>query len=60
MDQKRRRIVVGVDGSAGSKAALRWAAAQAKLSGATLDAVAAWNYPASYGWAPVYPDSDSL
>jgi nucleotide-binding universal stress UspA family protein len=60
MDQKRGRIVVGVDGSAGSKAALAWAAAQAKLSGATLDAIAAWSYPASYGWAPVYPDNDSL
>jgi nucleotide-binding universal stress UspA family protein len=40
------RIVVGVDGSAPSLAALRWAVRQAALTGATVDAVAAWQYPA--------------
>src|ERR1700677_387498 len=49
------RIVVGVDGSEGSKAALQWAARQAKLTGASLDAVAAWDFPATYGWVPVPP-----
>jgi nucleotide-binding universal stress UspA family protein len=33
------RLVVGVDGSPGSYAALRWAAGQARLSGATIEAV---------------------
>ncbi len=47
-----RRIVVGVDGSPGSREALRWAARQAELTGAELDAVIAWQYPAFFGWAP--------
>ncbi len=40
------RIVVGVDGSAGSLAALRWAAAEARVRKATLEVVVAWQYPA--------------
>jgi nucleotide-binding universal stress UspA family protein len=43
------RIVVGVDGSACSVDALRWAGHQAELTGATLDAVMSWEYPAQYG-----------
>jgi nucleotide-binding universal stress UspA family protein len=39
------RIVVGVDGSPGSRAALRWAHEEAKLRGATLEAVAVWQFP---------------
>jgi nucleotide-binding universal stress UspA family protein len=39
-------IVVGVDGSASSLAALRWAADEAKLRDARLVAVYAWGYPA--------------
>lgn len=50
------RIVVGVDGSAGSVHALRWAARQAELTGAVLDVVIAWQYPAFFGWAPVGVD----
>jgi nucleotide-binding universal stress UspA family protein len=46
------RIVVGVDGSGSSKAALRWAIRQAKLTGSSVEAVAAWHYPAAYGLAP--------
>src|SRR5664279_596040 len=38
-------IVVGVDGSESSVDAVRWAAAQAKLSGAPLRAVASWRWP---------------
>ncbi|MFE6865076.1 universal stress protein [Kitasatospora sp. NPDC057692] len=45
-----RRIVVGIDGSDPSKAALRWAAGQAALTGAAVHAVAAWEYPSLYGW----------
>lgn len=39
------RIVVGVDGSAGSLAALRFALEEARLRGATLHAVLAWRLP---------------
>lgn len=45
------RIVVGVDSSTGSAAALRWALGQARLTGATVDAVAAWHSPAMYGYS---------
>ena len=38
-------IVVGVDGSDGSRDALRWAAGQAQLTGAPLRVVAAWRWP---------------
>lgn len=47
------RIVVGVDGSPSSVAALRWAIRQAALTGATVDAVTAWRLPSAYGLAPV-------
>jgi nucleotide-binding universal stress UspA family protein len=52
------RIVVGVDGSDTSAAALRWAVAEAKLRTATLSVVHAWSIPIpgdglGYGWAPV-------
>jgi len=40
-----RRIVVGVDGSDPSKVALVWAIRQARLTGAVLDAVIAWDVP---------------
>jgi nucleotide-binding universal stress UspA family protein len=40
------RIVVGVDGFESSRAALRWAIHQAKLTGAVVEAVTAWQVPA--------------
>jgi nucleotide-binding universal stress UspA family protein len=40
-----RRIVVGVDGSPSSKAALAWALRQAELTAASVEAVIAWHYP---------------
>jgi nucleotide-binding universal stress UspA family protein len=46
------RIVVGVDGFEPSRAALRWAIHQAKLTGAVVDAVTAWHVPAGTGWVP--------
>lgn len=55
MAEQDGRIVVGVDGSDSSKAALRWAIRQAKLTGGCVDAVTAWHYPAGYGWA-AFPD----
>jgi nucleotide-binding universal stress UspA family protein len=39
------RIVVGIDGSEAATEALRWAIGEAKLRGATIDAIDAWNYP---------------
>jgi nucleotide-binding universal stress UspA family protein len=41
------RIVAGVDGSPSSASALRWAIGQAGLTGASVDAVIAWHYPAA-------------
>ena len=38
-------IVVGVDGSEGSRDAVRWAAGQARLTGASVRAVASWRWP---------------
>ncbi|MGA7756386.1 MAG: universal stress protein, partial [Ilumatobacteraceae bacterium] len=40
-------IIVGVDGSDGSRAALRWASRTAAASGARCRAIAAWQYPAN-------------
>ena len=37
------RIVVGLDGSQGSRAALRWAIAEARLRGASVDVVTAYS-----------------
>lgn len=45
------RVVVGVDGSAESVAALAWAAHYAAATGATVTAVLAWHYPPA-GLAP--------
>ena len=39
------RIVVGIDGSEQAVEALRWAIGEARLRGATIDAIDAWNYP---------------
>jgi len=55
------RIVAGVDGSPSSRAALRWAVQQARLTGGTVDAVIAWRIPMvlqSYGWAPIYVEEE--
>ena len=51
--QNGGRIVVGVDGSESSMAALRWAVRQAKLTGSSVDAVIAWRVPSAYGLAPI-------
>ncbi len=54
------RIVVGVDGSMASKAALRWALRQAQLTGAVVEAVTAWEFPAVYGYPAPIIDSVNL
>lgn len=45
-------VVVGVDGSERSIAALHWAARYGKATGATVRAVRAWHYPAAVGPGP--------
>jgi nucleotide-binding universal stress UspA family protein len=50
---ERPRIVVGVDGFESSKAALRWAIHQAKLTGAVVEAVTAWQISAGTGLVPM-------
>lgn len=45
------RIVVGVDGSDSSIAALQWAARQAELTGSVVQAVTTWEWPTAVGWA---------
>ncbi|MEU2110853.1 universal stress protein [Streptomyces sp. NPDC019507] len=52
------RIVVGVDGSASSRAALRWAVRYAGLVGATVDAVAAWDVPGARSWSAPAVDTE--
>jgi len=55
--ERKRRIVVGVDGSVPSTAALAWAVGQARLTGAVVEAVTAWDYPVVDGYrVPVIPD----
>jgi nucleotide-binding universal stress UspA family protein len=39
------RIVVGVDGSEGARRALLWAMKEARLRGASIEAVNAWHVP---------------
>ncbi|MFE7765353.1 universal stress protein [Streptomyces sp. NPDC057438] len=44
-------VVVGVDASPSSHAALRWAVQYAELIGGDVVAVAAWEPPWAYGWS---------
>jgi nucleotide-binding universal stress UspA family protein len=46
-------VAVGVDGSAESVEALRWAARYATATGARVRALLAWHYPTAAGEAPV-------
>ncbi len=60
-EHDQERIVVGVDGSACSAAALNWALRQAVQTGASIDALACWQRPTmaagSAGFGP-YVDFD--
>lgn len=58
-DGEQRRIVVGVDGSPPSRAALRWAVRQARLTDSVVEALIAWDYPTTAGW-PVLPLPDDF
>ena len=46
-----RRIVVGIDGSGPSLAAMEWAARQAEFTGSALETVIVWQVAMSYGSA---------
>lgn len=48
-------VVVGVDGSDASLAALEWAAEQARVTGRPLVAVTTWEWPSYYGAAIAWP-----
>jgi nucleotide-binding universal stress UspA family protein len=52
----RGRIVVGVDGSKSSKAALGWAARLVPVVGGDIEAIIAWDFPLSYGAAVGFPE----
>src|SRR5689334_22150547 len=45
------RMVVGVDGSAGSLAALKWAMVEARLRGSTVHAVLGWVHHPNWGYS---------
>ncbi|HVS69370.1 MAG TPA: universal stress protein [Mycobacteriales bacterium] len=53
MSEHANVVVVGVDGSADSMAALKWAEGYARATDATLRLVTTWAWPVSYG-APMY------
>jgi nucleotide-binding universal stress UspA family protein len=57
-----QHIVVGVDGSSHAQAALRFAVAEARLRGATVEAVMAWHLPYYGGVAgmPLPLDSEAI
>ena len=56
-------VVVGVDGSAGSSSALRWAMTYAAQVGGTVEAISTWQLPMgagyAYEWVPGALDGDS-
>ncbi|MFF7475104.1 universal stress protein [Streptomyces sp. NPDC008092] len=57
-DVTERRVVVGVDGSPSSYAALRWALRYAGLVDGVVEAVAVWELPGLYGWSGPAVDMD--
>ncbi|MGX6607104.1 universal stress protein [Micromonosporaceae bacterium Da 78-11] len=64
MNDQTKRIVVGVDGSEGSKVALKWAMTEAELNGAPIEAITTWQSPVmagySYGWSPAPFEGESF
>lgn len=52
------KIVVGVDGSPSSRAALRWAVRYAGLVGGRVEAVSAWEVPGMASWSAPAVDTD--
>ena len=54
-EQSGHRIVVGIDGSPSSEAALNWALRQADLTGSTIEAVTTWEWPTAGGMGMATP-----
>jgi nucleotide-binding universal stress UspA family protein len=55
-------VVVGIDGSDGSRRALEWAASEARLRGARLRVVLAWSYldqPGGKEFDPSFGEDDA-
>jgi nucleotide-binding universal stress UspA family protein len=55
-------VVVGVDGSDSSKAALRWAAQFATITGGHVDVITAWHIPSTFagpGYVPAAFDQST-
>lgn len=50
-------VVVGVDGSADSKAALKWAVEYGRRFEAPVHAVAVWDIPLALGYAATYTET---
>lgn len=59
-DKGATTILVGIDGSEGSKAALLWAAQQARRIGAGIKAVWVCELPQSYGWPVAWSVADLM
>src|SRR5919112_4434506 len=62
--QVERQVVVGIDGSSSSLAALDWGARQADVTAAALMVVAAWHWPGAcgprlMGWYGYAPEADA-
>jgi nucleotide-binding universal stress UspA family protein len=53
MTNSEKRIVVGVDGSAESAAALEWAVDEARRRGATVEVVHSWHLPTYDATLPI-------
>jgi nucleotide-binding universal stress UspA family protein len=60
MTNGQELVVVGVDGSAESVAALAWAARYASASGARVRALLAWHYPGAVGGPPIEKAPESV
>ncbi|HEY1484920.1 MAG TPA: universal stress protein [Micromonosporaceae bacterium] len=64
LGEAARRIVVGIDGSDGSKTALAWAMTEARHTHAIVEAVTTWQDPVTYGyaygWMPTVEDGESI
>ena len=58
-DGTGQRIVVGVDGSSSSRAALRWAVRQAGLTGASVEAITAWQSPTLVGLGVTFSEVEA-